>query len=33
MHGGTVWLESQPNIGTEVFIRLPRGSQQARSAA
>jgi len=33
MHGGTVWLESQANIGTEVFIRLPRGSQQARSAA
>jgi len=33
MHGGTVWLESQPNIGTDVFIRLPRGSQQARSAA
>jgi signal transduction histidine kinase len=33
MHGGTVWLESQPNVGTQVFIRLPRGSQQARSAA
>ncbi len=33
MHGGTVWLESQPNIGTEVFFRLPRGSQRSRSAA
>lgn len=33
MHGGTVWLESEPNVGTEVFFRLPRGSQQARSAA
>jgi signal transduction histidine kinase len=33
MHGGTVWLESQPDVGTEVFFRLPRASQQARSAA
>jgi signal transduction histidine kinase len=33
MHGGTVWLESRLNIGTEVFIRLPRTSQRARSAA
>jgi signal transduction histidine kinase len=33
MHGGTVWLESQPNIGTEVFFRLPRGHARARSAA
>jgi signal transduction histidine kinase len=33
MHGGTVWLESEPNVGTEVFFRLPRGIQQARSAA
>jgi cell cycle sensor histidine kinase DivJ len=34
MHNGTVWLESEPNKGTQVFIRLPRGAQaQARSAA
>jgi signal transduction histidine kinase len=33
MHGGTVWLESEPNVGTEVYFRLPRGNQQARTAA
>ena len=34
MHQGEVWLESQQNVGTEVFFRLPRGTQdQAKSAA
>ncbi len=33
MHGGTVWLESEANIGTKVFFRLPRGHAQTRSAA
>jgi signal transduction histidine kinase len=32
MHGGHVWLESEPHVGTEVFIRLPRGAR-VRSAA
>jgi signal transduction histidine kinase len=32
MHGGRVWLESQPHVGTEVFFRLPCGAK-ARSAA
>ena len=34
MHQGEVWLESQQNVGTEVFFRLPRGLHNlARSAA
>ena len=34
MHGGQVWLESEPHVGTEVFFRLPRGMRkQAKSAA
>ena len=32
MHGGQVWLESQSNVGTKVFIRLPFGAK-ARNAA
>ncbi len=27
MHGGRIWLQSQPNVGTQVFVRLPRGPQ------
>ena len=33
MHGGKVWLESEPHIGTRVFFCLPRGDAQALSAA
>jgi len=29
VHGGKVWLESEPDIGTRVFVRLPRGVQGA----
>jgi signal transduction histidine kinase len=32
MHQGEVWLESELHVGTQVFFRLPRGSQ-AKSAA
>jgi len=31
VHGGRVWLESEPDIGTQVFFRLPRGAQGSAS--
>jgi signal transduction histidine kinase len=33
MHRGEVWLESEPNIGTEVFFRLPKATQGASKNA
>jgi signal transduction histidine kinase len=34
LHNGEVWLESEPNSGTEVFFRLPRGVlEKSRSVA
>ena len=32
MHGGQVWLESQPHVGTEVFFRLPCGARAQNAA-
>jgi signal transduction histidine kinase len=33
MHQGEVWLESEQNVGTEVFFRLPRGLKSRSAGA
>jgi signal transduction histidine kinase len=33
MHQGEVWLESEQNVGTEVFFRLPRGLKNRNAGA